>query len=41
MLRDDRDNGGGQAAYVLGKPLEICSIKPMTGFYRDGCVDLA
>jgi uncharacterized protein len=22
---------------VLGEPLEICSIKPMTGFYRDGC----
>jgi hypothetical protein len=22
---------------VLGEPLDICSIKPMTGFYRDGC----
>jgi len=22
---------------VLGEPLEICSLKPMTGFYRDGC----
>jgi len=22
---------------VLGEALEICSIKPMTGFYRDGC----
>jgi uncharacterized protein len=22
---------------VLGEPLEICSFKPMTGFYRDGC----
>ena len=22
---------------VLGEPLEICSIKPITGFYRDGC----
>jgi len=22
---------------VLGEPLEICSINPMTGFYRDGC----
>jgi hypothetical protein len=21
---------------VLGEPLEICSIQPMTGFYRDG-----
>jgi uncharacterized protein (DUF2237 family) len=22
---------------VLGELLDICSIKPMTGFYRDGC----
>jgi len=22
---------------VLGETLEICSIQPMTGFYRDGC----
>jgi uncharacterized protein (DUF2237 family) len=25
------------ARNVLGEPLEICSMKPMTGFYRDGC----
>jgi len=40
MLRDDRGNGerGGPAARnVLGEPLDICSVKPMTGFYRDGC----
>jgi uncharacterized protein len=40
MLRDDRTDGGGRRAAsrnVLGEPLEICSIKPMTGFYRDGC----
>ena len=40
MLRDDRDNGGGRRLIprnVLGEPLDICSIKPMTGFYRDGC----
>jgi uncharacterized protein (DUF2237 family) len=32
-------DGGRPAAArnVLGEPLEICSIKPMTGFYRDGC----
>ena len=40
-LRDDRDSGGRRrqlpARNVLGEPLEICSIKPMTGFYRDGC----
>jgi uncharacterized protein (DUF2237 family) len=22
---------------VPGEPLDICSFKPMTGFYRDGC----
>lgn len=22
---------------VLGQPLELCSAKPMTGFFRDGC----
>src|SRR5271156_3853838 len=40
MLRDDSNNGSGRRVSprnVLGEPLEICSIKPMTGFYRDGC----
>src|SRR5215468_12397996 len=40
MLRDDRAGGEGRrqaARNVLGEALEICSIKPMTGFYRDGC----
>jgi len=40
MLRDDRDTGGGRrvaARNVFGDPLEICSIQPMTGFFRDGC----
>ena len=39
MLRDDNTGGGGQrpARNVLGERLEICSFKPMTGFYRDGC----
>jgi uncharacterized protein (DUF2237 family) len=40
MLRDDRNNGDGRrpaARNVLGEPVEICSIQPMTGFYRDGC----
>jgi len=40
MLRDDRGSGEGRrlaARNVLGEHLEICSIKPMTGFYRDGC----
>jgi uncharacterized protein (DUF2237 family) len=40
MLRDGRTDGGGRrpaSRNVLGEPLELCSIKPMTGFYRDGC----
>jgi uncharacterized protein len=40
MLRDDRSGGGGRkraGLSVLGEPIEICSIKPMTGFFRDGC----
>ena len=40
MLRDDSGNrGGGRGAprNVLGEPLDVCSITPMTGFYRDGC----
>ena len=40
MLRDDSSSGpGGRRTprNVLGEPLEACSNKPMTGFYRDGC----
>jgi uncharacterized protein (DUF2237 family) len=40
MLRDENANGPGRRKRplnVLGEPLDICSIKPMTGFYRDGC----
>jgi uncharacterized protein len=40
MLRDDRTDGGGRrpaSRNVLGEPLELCSIMPTTGFYRDGC----
>ena len=42
MLRDDSGNGGGRRSSslnVLGERLDICSIKPMTGFFRDGCCD--
>ncbi len=24
---------------VFGEPLEPCSLKPLTGFYRDGCCE--
>ena len=27
---------GTKAKNVLGEPLEPCSLKPLTGFYRDG-----
>jgi uncharacterized protein (DUF2237 family) len=40
MLRDESNNGGrrrAEARNVLGEPLDFCSIKPMTGFFRDGC----
>lgn len=40
MLRDDSNNsarGEPLARNVLGEPLDICSMNPMTGFYRDGC----
>jgi uncharacterized protein len=40
MLRDDSTDPRRKplsALNVLGEPLEICSFKPMTGFYRDGC----
>ena len=44
MLRDDRAEGEGRrstARNVLGERLEICSIAPMTGFFRDGCCNTA
>ena len=31
--------GGGSAKNVLGTRLEICSLQPMTGFFRNGCCD--
>ena len=40
MLRDESNNGPSRRPAprnVFGEPLEACSIKPMTGFYRDGC----
>jgi uncharacterized protein (DUF2237 family) len=27
------------AQSALGKPLEVCSVNPRTGFYRSGCCD--
>ena len=42
MLRDDNGDGGGRPGAPrndLGDKLDVCSIKPMTGFFRDGCCD--
>ena len=42
MLRDESWGRGEQpkaARNVLGERLDICSTKPMTGFFRDGCCD--
>jgi len=33
------EGGRAPSLNVLGGPLEACSIKPMTGFYRNGCCD--
>ena len=40
MLRDEKEEqrrGRLPARNVLGEPLDLCSINPITGFYRDGC----
>jgi uncharacterized protein len=45
MPRGDAGRGGGPGGgrspsrNVLGGELESCSIKPMTGFFRNGCCD--
>jgi uncharacterized protein len=41
MPRDDADGGRRKkpSRNVLGEPLESCSLKPVTGFFRNGCCD--
>ena len=36
-----RRPGRQPSVNVLDGPLEICSIQPMTGFFRNGCCDTA
>jgi len=40
--RDDSASGDERpsaARNVLGERLDVCSMTPMTGFFRDGCCD--
>jgi uncharacterized protein len=42
MPRDDIEHEGSRrdASFnVLGERLEVCSLRPMAGFFRDGCCD--
>lgn len=41
MSIEPKDFGRGPvpSRNVFGGPLEVCSIKPMTGFFRNGCCD--
>jgi uncharacterized protein len=42
MPRDNIQNERGRrdgSINVLGERLEVCSLSPMTGFFRDGCCD--
>jgi len=44
LLEEGNDDDGGgfgpaPSINVLGGKLEACSIKPMTGFFRNGCCD--
>ena len=42
MPFDDAGSGGGgrrPSRNVLGSALQVCSISPMTGFFRNGCCD--
>ena len=40
MPRDDAEGGRRRPSRnVLGERLESCSMRPMTGFFRNGCCD--
>ncbi len=39
MPFDPKARGGGGGRNVLGGPLQTCSARPLTGFFRNGCCD--
>lgn len=41
MWKEDSGGGGGRPdpRNVLGERLDVCSLNPMTGYFRDGCCD--
>jgi uncharacterized protein (DUF2237 family) len=39
MPRDNPRGGRRPSRNVLGETLESCSLKPTTGFFRNGCCD--
>jgi hypothetical protein len=39
MPFDPTQPGAGRARNVLGGPLQVCSSRPLSGFYRNGCCD--
>jgi len=41
MPFDPTQPGGGRTRNVLGGPLQTCSARPLTGFFRNGCCDTA
>lgn len=43
MPFDESGRGSGRrpSRNVLGGPLQLCSTRPMTGFFRNGCCDTA
>jgi uncharacterized protein len=41
MPRDGDGGGRRPSRNVLGGPLASCSVRPVTGFFRNGCCDTA
>ena len=39
MSVEPKDFGRQPSRNVFGDPLQVCSLSPMTGFFRNGCCD--